>query len=90
MNSEHIFCAAGGFVTDRRILLSEAGVYSLTFLKGNLENFPDTTSAPGLAPQSIRPARETAQTTKFINGGRATLSFTATTVGDPIRNLSPG
>lgn len=44
--SKHIFCAAGGFVTDRRILLSEAGVYGLTFVKRNLENFPDATSAP--------------------------------------------
>lgn len=44
--SKHIFCAAGGFVIDRRILLGEAGVYSLTFLKRNLENFPDTASAP--------------------------------------------
>lgn len=43
-----------------------------------------------LVSQSIRPARESVQTTKFINGGRATLSFIATTVGDPIRNLSAG
>ena len=46
--SKHIFCAAGGFVTDRRILLREARVYGLTFLKRNLENFPDAASAPSL------------------------------------------
>lgn len=41
-------CAAGGFVTDRRMLLSVASVYCLTFffLKMNLENFPDNASAP--------------------------------------------
>lgn len=42
-------CAAGGFVTDRRTLLSIASVYCLTFFfffKMNLENFPDNTSAP--------------------------------------------
>lgn len=43
---KHIFCAAGDSVIDRRILFSGAGVYSLTFLKRNLESVPDTTSAP--------------------------------------------
>lgn len=44
--SKHRVCASRCFVTDRRILLSEAGVYGLTFLKRNLETFPDTASAP--------------------------------------------
>lgn len=89
-HSEHIFCTAGSFVIDRRTLLREASVYSLTFLKRNLENFPDSASAPTLTPPCRRPARETASMTKFINAGRATLSFTATTVGDPIKNLWAG
>jgi hypothetical protein len=40
-------CAAAGCAADRRLLLSEASVYGLRFLKWNLEMFPDAASAPG-------------------------------------------
>lgn len=53
-----------------------------------LEAFPDVTSAP--APPSLRPARETAQPTKRVSGGRAALSFAATTGVEATENLAAG
>ena len=90
VDSKHIFCAAGSFVTDRRILLRKARVYGLTFLKRNLENFPDAASAPSPCTSESKAGEGGSADAKFINGGWATLSFTATAVGDPIENLSAG
>ena len=90
VDSKHIFCAAGSFVTDRRILLREARVYGLTFLKRTLENFPDAASAPSPCTSESKAGEGGSADAKFINGGWATLSFTATAVGDPIENLSAG